>query len=105
MILVGILMSLFHTAIPIGFANGMSSNFPSYILMAKIGIHLAKEIGRHFDGLGIKQNMKLNTDEQQFYDRFFSDTVDAISFRMSRTWDGQNVTFMVNFILKIFKSK
>lgn len=60
-------------AVPYGLIT--SADVPNYILMTRVGIHLAQEIGKHFDPLGINANLQLSEDGKIAYkDNFMGGT-------------------------------
>ncbi|KAK4880218.1 hypothetical protein RN001_008364 [Aquatica leii] len=53
---------------PLGMMKEAVRGYPGYITMSRIGLSLAREIGRHFDPVGIQNDMTLTPASKRIYD-------------------------------------
>ncbi|KAK4880219.1 hypothetical protein RN001_008365 [Aquatica leii] len=53
---------------PLGMMKEVARGYPGYITMSRIGMSLAREIGHHFDPVGIQNDMTLTPAPKRIYD-------------------------------------
>ncbi|GJQ83827.1 hypothetical protein Trydic_g5685 [Trypoxylus dichotomus] len=75
-------------AVPYGLLRNMPLDVPGYVLVARAGIHIAQEIARHFDPVGIR-GLNLNDDTKTEYERLEA----RYSFERTRIVNKQTVKF------------
>lgn len=90
-------MFIIILAVPYGIMRNTLNDAPGYILMARVGIHLAEAISRHFDPVGITISTKLSETFHEDYS-IFNDT-DTYSMNKTRLINNQKKNFAVRIFL------
>lgn len=67
-----------------------------YITMSRIGLSLAREIGRHFDPVGIQYGMSLSSESKPSYDALRNVMENDFLFNDGKIIGHQSVVFKVN---------
>ncbi|KAF5298409.1 hypothetical protein FQR65_LT01187 [Abscondita terminalis] len=81
---------------PLGMMKGPVKGYPRYITMSRIGLSLAREIGHHFDPVGIQNDMVLSPESKQVYDEMVDVALnDNLLQATNKKFKTQNVLFNV----------
>ncbi|KAK5646634.1 hypothetical protein RI129_005098 [Pyrocoelia pectoralis] len=82
--------------VPLGMMSGPLRGTPGYITMSRTGLSLAREIGRHFDPVGIQNDMRLTPSSKATYDAMVEHMKqDLLLKATAKTLKNQKVSFQV----------
>lgn len=81
---------------PLGIMQQPVKGLPAYITMARIGLSLAREMGRHFDPRGIQYGITLSAEAKPFYAALQNNFETNASLNMTKSLGQQRITFAVN---------
>lgn len=83
------------TGVPMGLMKSIYKTLPRYYVQVKLGIHLAKEIARHFDSVSINYQITLDEDEIDSYKGMVDSMEDVTRFGTKKTIDNHLVQYTV----------